>query len=159
MRRLFQAFARRRIDAASLSQSLGRRLKVPAEIVAGHRVLDVPGAYRSAMGRALPPDRDRFPREADMAENSAVDQAIGRLERALDQVERAVERSLDQQRNVAGLEGEMQKLGADRSRLAQSLDAAEERSGRMEDANREVSRRLVTAMESIREVLARNGAA
>ena len=54
---------------------------------------------------------------------------------------------------------ELQRLGTDRSRLAQSLDAAEERSGRMEDANREVSRRLVTAMESIREVLARNGAA
>ena len=53
----------------------------------------------------------------------------------------------------------MQRLGTDRSRLAQSLDAAEERSGRLEEANREVSRRLVGAMESIREVLARNGAA
>jgi hypothetical protein len=53
----------------------------------------------------------------------------------------------------------MQRLGTDRSRLAQSLDAAEARSARLEEANREVSRRLVAAMESIREVLARNGGA
>lgn len=94
-----------------------------------------------------------------MATGGAADQALGRLQAALARLEGAVERSLDNQRQVASLEGELQRLGTDRSRLAQSLDAAEERSGRMEDANREVSRRLVTAMESIREVLARNGAA
>ena len=60
---------------------------------------------------------------------------------------------------VAGLESEVHRLGTDRSRLAQSLDSAEARSARLEDANREVSRRLVTAMESIRDVLQRNGAA
>jgi predicted nucleic acid-binding Zn-ribbon protein len=91
--------------------------------------------------------------------SSGSDQALRRLQSALARVESAVERSLENQRQVAGLEGELQRLGTDRSRLAQSLDAAEERSGRMEDANREVSRRLVAAMESIREVLARNGAA
>ena len=91
--------------------------------------------------------------------DDAVDEALGRLQAALARLEAAVEHSLENQRQVAGLEGELQRLGTDRSRLAQSLDAAEERSGRMEDANREVSRRLVTAMESIREVLARNGAA
>jgi predicted nucleic acid-binding Zn-ribbon protein len=94
-----------------------------------------------------------------MATHGAADQALGRLQAALARLEGAVERSLDNQRQVASLEGELQRLGTDRSRLAQSLDAAEERSGRIEDANREVSRRLVTAMESIREVLARNGAA
>lgn len=94
-----------------------------------------------------------------MAMSSRVDQALGRLQSALLRVESAVERSLEHQRAVAGLEGEVQRLGTDRSRLAQSLDASEERSGRMEDANREVSRRLVAAMESIRDVLARNGAA
>ncbi len=51
----------------------------------------------------------------------------------------------------------MHRLGTDRSRLAQSLDAAEARSARLEEANREVSRRLVAAMETIREVLARQG--
>jgi chromosome segregation ATPase len=94
-----------------------------------------------------------------MAMSSRVDQALGRLQSALARVESAVERSLEHQQAVAGLEGEVQRLGTDRSRLAQSLDAAEERSGRIEDANREVSRRLVAAMESIRDVLARNGAA
>lgn len=94
-----------------------------------------------------------------MAMSSAVNQALGRLQAALARVESAVERSLERQREVAGLEDELQSLGTDRSRLAQSLDAVEERSGRMEDANREVSRRLVAAMESIRDVLARNGEA
>jgi hypothetical protein len=60
----------------------------------------------------------------------------------------------EEHHEVAALGG-----GEDRSRLAQTLDAAEERSGRLEDANREVSRRLVAAMESIRDVLARNGSA
>ena len=94
-----------------------------------------------------------------MATNAAVDQALARLQSALERVERAVENTLEHQHQVSGLENELQRLGTDRSRLAQSLDAAEERSGQLEDANREVSRRLVTAMESIREVLARNGAA
>jgi len=94
-----------------------------------------------------------------MATNAAVDQALARLQSAMARVESAVESTLEHQHQVAGLENEVQRLGTDRSRLAQSLDAAEERSGRLEDANREVSRRLVTAMESIREVLARNGAA
>ncbi len=99
------------------------------------------------------------PGEAGMATSSAVEQALGRLQSALARVESAVERSLEEHREVAALEGEMQRLGTDRSRLAQTLDAAEERSGRLEDANREVSRRLVAAMESIRDVLARNGSA
>lgn len=94
-----------------------------------------------------------------MAVASSIEQAIHRLQSAMDRLESAVEGNLENQRQVRGLEGEMQRLGTDRSRLAQSLDAAEARSGQLEEANREVSRRLVGAMESIREVLARNGAA
>ena len=94
-----------------------------------------------------------------MAGASPVELALARLQMALDRVESAVERSVDNRQSVAGLEGELQRLGTDRSRLAQSLDAAEARSDRLEEANREVSRRLVAAMESIRDVLARNGAA
>jgi hypothetical protein len=78
---------------------------------------------------------------------------------AIGQMESAVERTIEHRRQVAGLETELQRLGTDRSRLAQSLDDAEARSGRIEEANREVSRRLVTAMESIRDVLERNSAA
>ncbi|HET7714909.1 MAG TPA: DUF4164 domain-containing protein [Bauldia sp.] len=93
-----------------------------------------------------------------MPGTSPVELALSRLQMALDRVESAVEQTLENQRQIAGLEGELQRLGTDRSRLAQSLDAAEARSARIEEANREVSRRLVSAMESIREVLARNGA-
>jgi predicted nucleic acid-binding Zn-ribbon protein len=93
-----------------------------------------------------------------MPVTSPVELALSRLQMALHRVESAVEQNLENQRQVSGLEGEVQRLGTDRSRLAQSLDAAEARSGHIEEANREVSRRLVTAMESIRDVLARNGA-
>jgi hypothetical protein len=86
-------------------------------------------------------------------------EALQRLESAIDRMESAVEHRLENERSVTGLEGEVQRLGTDRSRLAQSLDAAEARSVHLEEANREVSRRLVAAMESIREVLGRNGAA
>jgi len=94
-----------------------------------------------------------------MPGTSPVELALSRLEMALDRVESAVEQTMENRRNVAGLEGELQRLGTDRSQLAQSLDAAEARSAGIEEANREVSRRLVAAMESIRDVLARNGAA
>jgi septal ring factor EnvC (AmiA/AmiB activator) len=69
----------------------------------------------------------------------------------------ALDGRLNGEAEVSGLENELHRLGTDRSRLAQSLDAAEARSAKLENANREVSRRLVTAMESIRSVLARNG--
>ncbi len=91
-----------------------------------------------------------------MPGTSPVEDALGRFQAALDRIESAVEQRLEDQRQVAGLENELQRLGTDRSRLAQSLDAAEAKSARVEDANREVSRRLVTAMESIRDVLSRN---
>jgi hypothetical protein len=41
--------------------------------------------------------------------------------------------------------------------MAQALDVAEARAARLEDANAQVSRGLVTAMESIRDILARHG--
>jgi hypothetical protein len=90
---------------------------------------------------------------------SPIDDALRRLDSAIDLLEGAVDQRFENERKVAGLESEVHRLGTDRSRLAQSLDSAEARSARLEDANREVSRRLVTAMESIRDVLQRNGAA
>lgn len=93
-----------------------------------------------------------------MPDTRELTSALRRLEAAIDRVEGAVEERLEHERNLSGLDGELQRLGTDRSRLAQSLDDAEARSARLEDANREVSRRLVAAMESIREVLQRNGA-
>lgn len=90
---------------------------------------------------------------------SPIDDALRRLDSALDILEGAVDQRFENERMVVGLESEVHRLGTDRSRLAQSLNSAEARSARLEDANREVSRRLVTAMESIRDVLQRNGAA
>ncbi len=92
-----------------------------------------------------------------MAGASAIESALQRLESALDMIEGAVDERLEQARQVASMESELHRLGTDRSRLAQSLDSAEARSAKLEDANREVSRRLVAAMESIRDVLDRNG--
>jgi hypothetical protein len=91
-----------------------------------------------------------------MAEQGGLDDALQRLGAALELLDGAVERRLEGARDVSSLEGELHQLGTDRSRLAQSLDAAEARAARLEEANKEVSRRLVTAMEAIREVLARH---
>jgi chromosome segregation ATPase len=90
-----------------------------------------------------------------MTGSSPIDVALRRLSNAFDLLEGALDRRLESAREVTSLESELHRLGTDRSRLAQSLDAAEARSARLEEANREVSRRLVAAMESIREVLAR----
>ncbi len=92
-----------------------------------------------------------------MTESLSIDEALRRLEAALELVEGALDRRLANSAAVSGLEGELHRLGTDRSRLAQSLDAAEARSARLEEANVAVSRGLVAAMESIRDVLARQG--
>jgi len=90
-----------------------------------------------------------------MTGSSPIDDALERLANAVALLEGAVEGRIEGAEAVSSLEGELHRLGTDRSRLAQSLDAAEARSARLEEANREVSRRLVAAMETIREVLAR----
>ena len=92
-----------------------------------------------------------------MGGTSPVDDALRRLNAALSHLETVIDSRLHGEAEVSGLENELHRLGTDRSQLAQSLDAAEARSAKLESANREVSRRLVTAMESIRSVLARNG--
>ena len=91
-----------------------------------------------------------------MPAGSVLEDALVRLEAAIGRVEGAVDRRLEHARRIADMEDEVQRLGADRSNLAQSLDAAQARAGRIEAANQDVSRRLVTAMETIRDVLGRN---
>jgi predicted nuclease with TOPRIM domain len=93
-----------------------------------------------------------------VAGSLSIEEALRRLESALDGLEDAVDRWFERAAEVTGLEGELHRLGTDRSRLAQSLDAAEARASRLEDVNREVSRGLVSAMESIRDMLSRHGA-
>ena len=92
-----------------------------------------------------------------MTGSLSIDEALRRLSSALELLESAVDRRLENSQSVSGLEGELHRLGTDRSRLAQSLDAAEARSAHLEAASAEVSKGLVTAMESIRDVLVRNG--
>jgi hypothetical protein len=94
-----------------------------------------------------------------MAGTPTIEYALQRLESAVGLLEGAIDSRFESEQHAQGVEAELQRLGTDRSRLAQSLDAAEARSARLEDANREVSRRLVGAMESIRDILARNGGA
>jgi hypothetical protein len=92
-----------------------------------------------------------------MGNTLPVEAALRRLEAALGHLEIALDGRLNGEAQLGELEDELHRLGTDRSRLAQSLDAAEARSAKLENVNREVSRRLVTAMESIRAVLARHG--
>ena len=94
-----------------------------------------------------------------MAGTSTIEYALQRLQSAVGLLEGAIDGRFETEHRAQGVEAELQRLGTDRSRLAQSLDAAEARSARLEEANREVSHRLVAAMESIREILARNGGA
>ena len=92
-----------------------------------------------------------------MPGGSVLEDALRRVEAVLARVEGAVDRRLDHADRVSDFESELHRLGNDRSRLAQALDAAEARADRVAEANHEVSRRLVAAMESIRDVLGRNG--
>ncbi|MCP4384960.1 MAG: DUF4164 domain-containing protein [Hyphomicrobiales bacterium] len=92
-----------------------------------------------------------------MPVGSVLEDALVRLETAIGRVEGAVDQRLEHARRISDMEDEVQRLGADRSNLAQSLDSAQARAGRIEVANQDVSRRLVAAMETIRDVLSRNG--
>jgi hypothetical protein len=91
-----------------------------------------------------------------MPESLSIEEAVRRLEAALELLESTLDRRLENAAAVTGLEGELHRLGTDRSRLAQSLDAAEARSARLEETSATVSRGLVSAMESIRDVLDRH---
>ena len=73
----------------------------------------------------------------------------------MEALETNISARLEQEQDYSEAEAEVQRMNADRARLAQELDKSESRSERLEEANKEVSRRLVTAMETIRAVLAR----
>jgi hypothetical protein len=92
-----------------------------------------------------------------MPDSLTTDEALRRLDAAIELLADALDRRLDAKAAVSDLEGELYRLGTDRSRLAQSLDTAEAKSARLAEVNGEVARGLVSAMESIRDVLARHG--
>ncbi|MCC6735776.1 MAG: DUF4164 domain-containing protein [Bauldia sp.] len=90
-----------------------------------------------------------------MAEESPLMAAIRQLQQSLATLQDAVEHREEERKRRANLEEELHRVGADRSQLAHALDSAEARGARLEEANREVARRLVSAMETVRTVLAR----
>jgi septal ring factor EnvC (AmiA/AmiB activator) len=93
-----------------------------------------------------------------MTDASAINDASRRLTLALDALAAAVERRQDADRGEATLDAQLHALETDRSRLAAELDAAAARARALEHTNREVARRLDAAIDTIRSVLARNGA-
>lgn len=90
-----------------------------------------------------------------MTARTPLDEATDRLRKALERLDAAVDARLGREHLVVAAEEEVQRMTADRSRLAAELDTASTHAARLDAANREVSRRLVTAMETIRDVLAR----
>lgn len=79
------------------------------------------------------------------------------LNNSLELLGTSIDRHLDAQKAHQQAAAEVQKMGADRTRLSLSLDDAEARCQRLENVNREVSAKLVNAMETIRQVLEKNG--
>lgn len=86
-----------------------------------------------------------------------MDAALQRLTKAISSLEVSIERRIHADRSLNDLQSDLQRLGEDRSRLANDLDKVEARANRLEDANKDVSRRLVSAMETIRNVLDAHG--
>ncbi len=94
-----------------------------------------------------------------MAEPSAEDgyeAAASRLDRAFARLEASVRSLNGRMRTHARIEADTQKLMAERTKLASELDKASAKLKRLDDSAGEVARRLVVAMESVREVLAKD---
>ena len=89
-----------------------------------------------------------------MAESSAIDQAMRRLDEAIKTLEAAADGQNERLREQATFEEELQRAGLDRSNLAQALDAEQSRVERLTKINQEASHRLVAAMETVRGILA-----
>lgn len=92
-----------------------------------------------------------------MADAPTLEGAMSRLDSAVSGLERAVEKRVSADQTLGGLQNQIQRLGEDRSQLAGTLDSQKAHSNTLEEANREVSRRLVSAMESIRNILDDHG--
>lgn len=95
-----------------------------------------------------------------MAETNAdegYEAAAARLERAFSRLEASVRSLNGRLRSHSRIEADTQKLVVERARLANELDKAAAKAKRLDDSAAEVARRLVVAMESVREVLVKEG--
>ncbi len=86
-------------------------------------------------------------------QSSGLESAFKRFNKALDSLEISVNGHLEGRRSIEAAEDEVQSVNSDRVILAENLDKSEARAARLEGINKEVSRRLVTAMETIRNVV------
>ena len=87
--------------------------------------------------------------------DSTIEVASERLDRALQRLEASVRSLNGRMRTHARIEADTQKLLAERARFASDLDKASAKAKRLDDASAEVARRLVTAMETVNDVLAK----
>jgi hypothetical protein len=93
-----------------------------------------------------------------MAEQSSEDGyevAASRLDKAFGRLEASVRSLNGRMRAHSRIESDTQKLVGERQRLAAELDKVSAKAKRLDDSSAEVARRLVVAMESVREVLAK----
>jgi ABC-type transporter Mla subunit MlaD len=88
------------------------------------------------------------------AENG-IAEATKRFDSALARLDQSI-KSLNQRlRQHTRMEVDTQRLVHERARLATELDKTAARAKRLDDSAHDVSRRLVTAMETVRDVLAK----
>jgi hypothetical protein len=93
-----------------------------------------------------------------VSENNAeegYEAAAARFDRALARLESSVRGLNGRMRSHSRIEADTQKLLGERARLASELDKVTARARRLDESAGEVARRLVTAMETVREVLAK----
>jgi hypothetical protein len=93
---------------------------------------------------------------SDQGAEDGYEAAASRLDRAFSRLEASVRSLNGRMRAHARIEADTQKLVSERSRLAGELEKTSARAKRLDDSAGEVARRLVVAMESVREVLARD---
>ncbi|HQZ13794.1 MAG TPA: DUF4164 family protein [Devosia sp.] len=91
----------------------------------------------------------------DTTTEESFEAATDRLDRALARLDASVRSLNGRVRAHARIEADTNKLLADRARFAAELDKESARAKRLDDSAAEVSRRLVSAMETVREVLAK----
>lgn len=84
-----------------------------------------------------------------------IETAIARFDRAVGRLDSSVRSLNGRMRTIGRIEADTRQLVTERARLAGELDRTAARAKRLDDSAHDVSRRLVTAMETVRDVLAK----
>ena len=93
---------------------------------------------------------------SDQTAEDGYEAAAARLDRAFSRLEASVRSLNGRMRAHARIEADTAKLVNERARLAGELEKASAKARRLDESAGEVARRLVVAMESVREVLAKD---